>query len=206
MQNSTLKNILIEYDKKRTYAEAELEEKKKILFDNNPELKNIIDTLNNLYLEKSKIILLNNTKKKLDIINKKIMDLKNKKNIILKNLNLNESDFIPNYSCKMCNDTGFIQNENGLSSMCSCLKQKIFDINYNKCNIGNLDKENFETFNDNLYSDEINIEKYNSKVSPRENIKNIKKICNNFINNFDNADEKNLLFTGNTGLRKNISF
>ena len=134
------------------------------------------------------------------------MDLKNKKNIILKNLNLNESDFIPNYSCKMCNDTGFIQNENGLSSMCSCLKQKIFDINYNKCNIGNLDKENFETFNDNLYSDEINIEKYNSKVSPRENIKNIKKICNNFINNFDNADEKNLLFTGNTGLRKNISF
>jgi len=32
-------------------------------------------------------------------------------------------------------------------------------------------------------------------------MKNILKIVRNFIYNFDNPDEKNLLFTGNTGLR-----
>src|SRR5699024_6365807 len=39
-------------------------------------------------------------------------------------------------------------------------------------------------------------------LSPRDNIKNIKKIALSFINNFDNSNEKNLLFTGNTGLGK----
>ena len=52
------------------------------------------------------------------------------------------------------------------------------------------------------YSDEINKEKYNSSISPKENIKIIKKICEKFIDNFDNPKEKNLLFTGNTGLGK----
>ena len=36
----------------------------------------------------------------------------------------------------------------------------------------------------------------------KENIKLIKDICFSFINNFEKAEEKNLLFTGNTGLGK----
>ena len=33
------------------------------------------------------------------------------------------------------------------------------------------------------------------------NISNIKKKCMEFVENFDNPNQKNLLFTGNTGLR-----
>ena len=83
--------------------------------------------------------------------------------------------------------------------MCNCLKQKIFNIEYNKSNIGNIEKENFNTFNELLYSNEI---EKNLNISPRENIKIIKKISENFIKNFDNPNEKNLLFTGNIGLGK----
>ena len=86
--------------------------------------------------------------------------------------------------------------------MCSCLKQKIYDIEYNKSNMSNLEKQNFNNFNLNFYSDEINKQKYNSDISPRENIKLIKNICDKFINNFDNTEQRNLLFTGNTGLGK----
>ncbi len=67
---------------------------------------------------------------------------------------------------------------------------------------GNLEKENFDNFDSSLYSDEINEAKYNAKISPRKNIENIKEIAVNFINNFDNTEEKNLLFLGNTGLGK----
>lgn len=67
---------------------------------------------------------------------------------------------------------------------------------------GNLHKENFDKFDLNLYSNNINEELYNAKISPRQNIKNIKDISLNFIKNFDNPDEKNLLFTGSTGLGK----
>ena len=52
--------------------------------------------------------------------------------------------------------------------MCSCLKQKIYDIEYNKSNMSNLEKQNFNNFNLNFYSDEINKQKYNSDISPRE--------------------------------------
>ena len=91
---------------------------------------------------------------------------------------------------------------NNNNIMCSCLKQKLINLQYNKSNIYNLEKDNFETFNENLLSNTANETKYNSKISPRDNIKNIKKIAIKFIENFDDPIEKNLLFTGNTGLGK----
>lgn len=108
----------------------------------------------------------------------------------------------PLYDCKVCKDTGFFTDKSGKSKLCNCIKQKMFDIDFNKSNIGNLKKENFDNFDINLYSDEVSEEKYNAKVSPRQNILNIKEIAFNFINGFDNPEEKNLLFTGNTGLGK----
>ena len=57
-------------------------------------------------------------------------------------------------------------------------------------------------FNINIFSDSINSEKYRLNISPRNNIINIKSKCIEFVNNFDNPDTKNLLFTGNTGLGK----
>ena len=86
--------------------------------------------------------------------------------------------------------------------MCNCLKQKIFNTYYNKSNIGNLQKENFSKFNLNIFSSEANPEVYKSKISPRENMDIIKQKAVNFIENLDDPDEKNLLFTGNTGLGK----
>ena len=120
---------------------------------------------------------------------------------ILNSIGERAKKIIPNYECKKCNDTGYILNGNS-TEMCSCLKQKIYDIEYNKSNMSNLEKQNFNNFNLNFYSDEINKQKYNSDISPRENIKLIKNICDKFINNFDNTEQRNLLFTGNTGLGK----
>ena len=62
----------------------------------------------------------------------------------------------------------------------------------------NVEYENFSTFSSEFYSDEINPTKYGLNISPKENIEKIKKISENFIQNFDNPEEKNLLFTGDT--------
>ena len=86
--------------------------------------------------------------------------------------------------------------------MCSCLKQKLYDAQYNKANISNLDTQNFDTFSDLYYSDKIDENKYHTNISPRENINLIKDICFKFIENFEDPNQKNLLFTGNTGLGK----
>ena len=143
----------------------------------------------------------NNNKALIEKLNSDISDLKKQKEEILKSIGKEAESIVPNYECKNCNDTGYIFDGKS-SQMCNCLKQRIYNIEYNKSNITNLNKQNFDNFNLNLYSDEVSKSKYNSDVSPRENIKLILDICKGFINNFDNSEEKNLLFTGRTGLGK----
>ena len=81
------------------------------------------------------------------------------------------------------------------------IKQKLLNDSFNKSNISNLEKENFNNFNNFIFSDEVDLSKYKFNISPRKNIENIKNKCIQFVENFDNPNQKNLLFTGNTGLR-----
>ena len=69
--------------------------------------------------------------------------------------------------------------------MCSCLKQKLINISYNKSNLSNLKKENFEKFDLNKFSNKVNVEKYKMNISPRENMKRIKSASQKFVDNFN---------------------
>ena len=202
MNSTILKNILIEYEQKRTKAQRTAELKKQELYLSKPILQEIEDKLHSLSISTSKALIQNNDKALLENFEKQITDLKKQKLKILHDLNMTEEDLLPKYECPLCKDTGYIINSDYTSFMCSCLKQKIFDIQYNKSNIFNLKLQSFDNFSDKVYSDKVNEEKYHVKFSPRENINKIKIICDNFIKDFDDPQKKNLLFTGNTGLGK----
>ena len=201
MSDQILKQILKEYEKKRFNYENEADYRKKVFFEENPEIEKLNHELNNLAIEISKNIIGNNNYN-LNNLKIKFNNLKKEKNNLLKKLNISENYFLPNYECKICNDTGYILDSNNKSILCNCIKQKLFNIKYNSANIGDLNKENFSNFDISLYSDKKNKEKFNADISPQKNIENIKKISEKFIFEFDNPEEKNLLFTGNTGLGK----
>ncbi len=201
MNTSTLNTLLKEYEKKKFNAELKFENAKSSFYKLHPDLSEINDKLNSTALDISKAILNGD----FDLENKLKQDfeiLKSKKDNLLKNINIPIEAKEPIYECPICKDTGYITLDNNKTVLCNCIKQKIFDIDFNKSNIGNLDKENFDNFNLDLYSDTVDVKKYNAKISPRQNIINIKEIATNFIDNFDDPDEKNLLFLGNTGLGK----
>lgn len=201
VDNSILSTLIKKYDQKRLLAEKDLEARKNKLYNDNPRLQDIDDELTRVGISTAKALIFSNSKELLDELNNKVDELKNEKAKIIKKLNLPEDYLTPNYSCKLCNDTGYVTNEKN-TVMCNCMKQEIYNIKYNKSNISNLATQNFDNFSLDKYSDKVDKEKYNSDISPRDNIKLIKNICENFINNFDNPEEKNLLFTGNTGLGK----
>ena len=201
MNTSILSSLLKEYERKRTNAEKDLEIRKNKLYTANHRLQEIDDELSKIGISTAKALIQSNSSTLLSELNNKVELLKNEKAEIIKELNLPSDYLLPNYSCKLCNDTGYIQ-DNYNSVMCNCLKQEIYNIEYNKSNIANLETQNFDNFSLDKYSDQVDKDKYNSEISPRENIKLIKEICMNFINNFDDPKEKNLLFTGNTGLGK----
>ena len=200
MADKNLENLLNEYEQKRRKAQMESEANIKKLYEQFPGLEQIDDELNKFAINKSKSILKGekNTKK----FDAEIDKLKNKKEKFLKEQKIEINLFKPKYECIDCNDTGYIQDDNNKSVMCHCLKQKLLNLSYNKSNLSDIKNKNFENFNINLFSDEVNVKKYKIKTSPRQNVINIKNKCMKFIENFDNLEEKNLFFCGNTGLGK----
>ena len=201
MSCEVLNSLLKEYEQKKLKAELDLEERKNELYAKIPRLQQLEDELNKFALNVSKNILLNNSNSNLQELNEKIEKLKFEKACILQDRNLPYNYLKPNYECSICNDTGYVSKNGYSTEMCSCLKQRLLDISFNKSNMANLNKENFETFNSKVFSDEIDVSKYHFNISPRKNIENIKNKCIEFVTNFDNPDYKNLLFSGNTGLR-----
>ena len=143
MSNDVLNSLLKEYEQRKLRAEIDLDKRKADLYNRLPELQKIEDELNKLSIETAKNLL--NNKGNIADFEKKVEDLKYKKACILHDANIQPDYLKPNYSCKICNDTGYVTDENYKTEMCSCLKQRLLDISFNKSNMSNLDKENFDT-------------------------------------------------------------
>lgn len=201
MANEILNSFLKEYEQKKINAEMDLEKRKEALYEKVPNLKKIEDELNQFAILTAKNIL-NNSSNSYSSLEEKVKQLKMEKAKILKDLNLPENYLKPKYECNICKDTGYVMDSNYNTKMCNCLKQRMIDASFNKSNLSNLEKENFSNFNELLFSDEVDLSKYKFNISPRTNILNIKKNCIEFIENFDDPKQKNLLFIGNTGLGK----
>ena len=193
----TLQSLLKEYEKKRFYLEKEFINKKNELYGKHPRLEEIETELSLIAITISKNILKKDSSIDIPGLKSKSLLLKKERLSILDSANLSIDILSPLYECSLCKDTGYVN-----SSICTCLKQKILNIEYNKSNINNINKETFETFNLDFYSNKIDMAKYNSDISPRENVKNIKNISLNFIKCFDDINEKSLIFTGNSGIGK----
>ena len=203
MSNEIINNLLKEYEQKKTKAELDALDRKEKLYDINPRLREIENELNSVAINTAKNIL-NGNKENLQDLNKKINFLKHEKEELLKSKGIDLAYLQPYYDCKKCEDTGFITTENGTKTMCNCFKQRLLNEAFNNSNISNIEKENFKKFNPLMYSDDVDLSKYKFNISPRKNILNIKEKSVEFIENFENPDSKNLLFTGNSGLRKDF--
>ena len=160
MNNATLNTLLREYDKKKLNAEMNFEKEKNNFYKTHPELQILNDNLNSTALAISKAIL-NNDSDLTEKLKSNFEKLKLEKESLLTTLEIPLQAKEPLYECKVFKDTGYMISDDNKSVLCNCIKQKIFDIEFNRSNIGNLEKENFGTFDFSLYSDEINEEKFN---------------------------------------------
>ena len=200
MNNSDFQKILQEYEKRHIQEVKALEERKSKIYKEIPRIKEIDEELTDFSLITIKGIL-NNKNDAIKALNDKFDTLKLEKAKLLKEAGFPKDFLSMHYTCPLCKDSGYI-SQDGLTVMCSCLQQKILDAKYNDSNVSTAKNQTLETFDLNLYSDVANKEKYNSTISPRKNMENIKKVTLNFVDNFDDENVKNLLFSGGTGLGK----
>ena len=99
----------------------------------------------------------------------------------------------PVYHCKHCKDTGYIGQER-----CHCFQQALIQLLYSNSNMEKiLERENFNTFREDYYSDQMTPK---GLPSPRANIRKVLQHCHRFISRFPNHE--NILFQGSTGVGK----
>jgi DNA replication protein DnaC len=103
------------------------------------------------------------------------------------------------YRCAICRDTGFENLQDISPVRCICFKQRLIDKLYALSNLNDvLARENFGTFKLTHFSQTLLEEE---GLSPRDNIKAVKKIAERFTKPFKPGAE-NLFFYGATGLGK----
>lgn len=198
MYNQILKEILMDYERKRDQAILQQKLRKEEIYRKIPEIRIIDEQIFEIGLSMSKAIIENpdNYRKNIEDIREQIEKLQMEKAYLLTENNIPVDYMEIKYHCDQCEDSGYLPN----GDKCSCLVQNLINKAYEMSNIKNvLEKENFDTFNINIFPDEPF---EGEELTPRENMRNISSICVDFVNNFDLDNGENLLFYGSTGLGK----
>lgn len=198
MYKDILKELSTEYEKKRDRKLREQRMRQEKVYREIPAIKKIDEEIFKIGLTMSKNILNNpnNYKEVIEKAKNAIEKLKMEKAYLMTESNIPMDYMDIKYDCHSCKDTGYLENGN----QCNCLKQALVSRAYKMSNIENvLEKENFQTFNINVFSDEPF---ENEPLTPRENMQEIAGIAEGFINNFNEDNGENLLFYGTTGLGK----
>lgn len=198
MNESKLRDILTDYERKRDKADRLLEKRKQDVYSQIPQVKEIEDEISKVGLEMMKLVLKNpSNKEELSLQAKeKIQTLTTKKQDLLDKWNVPKGYLDIQYECNLCKDRGFLPS----GKKCNCLKQAIINESYKMSNLSKiLEKQNQCTYDDSIFSDEIDPK---SGISPRQNMQLILSDCDEFIYDFDKDNDKNLLFYGDTGLGK----
>lgn len=202
-----LEEIMIIYQKKKEQNEKKNEILKEEIYEKHPKYSQLEKEIAKLYLQKSiKSLMLKNNKEiaseELKKIETEIKKLEEEKEKYIKKNNIIVSELQPKYDCEKCKDTGYIIRDNRRQK-CECLIQEIINMNYNISNLNTGDEERFKNYSFEYYSD---IKKEGEKNSPRELAKKAYKEAKCFIEEFGHVDSKikNIIYIGETGLRKDI--
>ena len=103
------------------------------------------------------------------------------------------------YTCPLCQDTGYIG-----SQKCSCFKKAEIELLYTQSNLKEiLEKENFDHFSFDFYSDTITND--STGLTERETARRAYKMAKEFVADFDNSFQ-NLFFLRRHRCGQDLSF
>ena len=103
----------------------------------------------------------------------------------------------PIYTCKLCQDTGYVDGQR-----CSCFLDKLINKFYLQSNLNNIwEKENFANFDTGFYSKE---KQPDQEFSPYDNIMSVLERSKDFVESFSekSSHRGNILIYGEVGLGK----
>ena len=198
MNSRTMADIQLIYERKRDRDFKKLEMRQQEVYKKLPKVRDIDNEIRRTGISMAKSVLGRPEGSEELVIKarEKIEALKMEKAYVMTEGNIPADYLDPVFECSLCKDTGYLQD----GSRCKCLKQELVNRAYKMSNVDRvLHKENFQTFNINIFSDKP----FESELhTPRENMTDIAGHAEGFIGNFEEDNGDNLLFYGTTGLGK----
>lgn len=174
---------------RRQNAENAAQQRKKEIYAKFPELEIIEREMSKDAVHVARLTLSGDPDAQQTIaeIAKRNLRLQDDRKSVFEQNGLDLSYLMPNYSCKICSDSGYDKN----GKLCSCVRSLAKKMAYDELNKSTpLDKCTFESFN---------IERYPENA--RRTMRGIFEFCKNYAYNFNKKSES-LMFMGGTGLGK----
>ena len=127
-----------------------------------------------------------NVEERIDMLRRSNEELQARRRALLVSLGLPEDYTKPDYTCKICNDTGYTDK-----GLCACHKRLLTEAGFRSSGLGGLiGKQSFENFDLSFYTGD-------ALPSARRALNDAKRFAEEF-----NTDGSHLLFVGGTGLGK----
>lgn len=194
LQNFQYDIIMREYSRRQSQVQNELEEHRKEAFQKVPRLLEIDQTVASLSAEKIRTMLQGHHGS-LEDLKEEIAVLADERKALLKKNGFSPDYLEPHYYCPLCQDTGYVDGHK-----CSCFKKAEIELLYTQSNLTEiLQKENFEHFSFDYYSDTMKNEA--TGLTERETARRAYDIARGFVRDFDDSFE-NLFLYGDTGVGK----
>ena len=194
LKNSQYQEIMRLYDEKQARQRRLLEQRRSEIYEAFPEYARLEDEITSLWASGARAAARRDSGSLAVDIAEKVRQLSMQQRQILTGAGYPEDYLEMQYDCPICRDTGFTGSEK-----CRCFKAAAAELLQRQSNIqAVLEKENFDTFRLEYYSDKADPA---LGISPRENMRTVLNVCRQFIRNFDEKGGSLLLY-GDTGVGK----
>lgn len=197
--NEIYKIAKAKIEERRMNAERESDRRRKELYAKYPDIQRIENEISKSgTLAARAVISGGDVKATVEALRDKNLSLQAELRDFFVNKGYSPDYFEPEYTCKLCKDTGYIE-KNGKTLYCNCFKRLLIASACEQLNRTTpLTLSTFDSFDINRFSKEIHPD---FNVSPYNNITQVYNYCLNYAKCF-NADAKNILMRGGTGLGK----
>lgn len=194
LQNFQYDIIMREYSRRQAYSRRLLEEHRLEVCEKIPRLREIDSEVAAVSASGARA-LLNGQETDLARLKSTVAALSREREALLTE-NGYPADYLElAYTCRECEDTGYVNGQK-----CKCFKQAEIKLLYTQSNLSEiLEKENFEHFSFDYYSDTIRNEA--TGLTAKDTAKQAYDLAWNFVKCFDTRFQ-NLFLYGNTGVGK----
>ncbi len=194
LTNTQYDTLMREYNNKQMRNHQIVQKRQEELYRKIPSLADLDEQVSALSVQ-SLQLLLDGDRSGTDAKKAQLSDISKKRLALMEGAGFSADYLTPPYTCSDCKDTGFIDGKK-----CHCFVQAAIDLVYAQSHLDDiLEKENFEHFSFDYYSDDIISP--TTGTSSLESARQAYENATNFVQNFS-TEGGNLLLYGDTGTGK----